>query len=133
MPHEMRLSWRSRFRIALAALIAFGFGVVAATAGVMWPLRIVAALVFLAGAAVVIDAIVMTSSWRMTASALKVPTLSSRNREITGRDDLTVELADGPLSHLVLTGPKGARSVTVNPLISGRDLRRWFDSLADEP
>ena len=132
MPHEMRLSWRSRCRIAAAILVTFGFGVVGATAGVALAFRFVAAMLFLVGAATVVDAVVLTSSWRMTASALKMPTLLSRNREITGRDDLTVELADAPVSRLVVTGSVGTRRVTVNPLISGRDLRRWFDSLAEE-
>lgn len=116
----------------VAVVITFGFGVVAATAGVGWLIRVAAAMSFLVGAAIVLDAIVLTSSWRMTESALAVPTLSSPNRQIAGRDDLTVELADGPVSRLVLTGATGARRVTVNPLLSGRDLRRWFDSLPDD-
>lgn len=127
--HELSLGWRSRVRIAVAALLTFGVGVVSATPDVAWPFRVVAALAFLLGAALCLDAVVFTSSWRFTSSALKVPTLLSRRREISGRGDLTVELR--PRSRLVITGPNGTRQERINPLISDTDLRRWFDSTPD--
>lgn len=127
----MRLSWRSRLRIALAVLVTFAVGVVAATAGAAWPVRLVAASVFVTGAAVVLDAVIFTSSWRMTASALEVPTLLGRRRQIAGRNDLTLELRDGAWSQLAVIGPGGTRLERINPLVSGHDLRRWWDSLPD--
>lgn len=129
--HELSLSWRSRVRIGVGALVTFAAGVVAATAGAGWLARSVAAVVFLVGVYTVVDAIVFTSSWRFTPAALKVPTLLSRRREIVGRDELAVELRAGPWSHLGVTGPNGTRVERINPLISGRDLRRWWNSVPD--
>lgn len=126
--HELSLGWRSRVRIGLGGFVTFAVGVLAATSGAAWPLRVVAAAGFVVGACVCVDAIVFASSWRFTASALKMPTLLSIKREVSGRDDLTVELRDGPWSQVAVTGPNGTRVERVNPLISGRDLRRWWDA-----
>jgi len=131
MSYEMRLSWRSRLRIAGAVLVTFGTGVVAATAGAAWFIRVVAALLFVIGAGLVLDAIVFTSSWRMTASVLAVPTLLGRRREIAGRGDLVVELREGAWSQLAVIGANGTRLERINPLVSGDDLRRWWDSLPE--
>lgn len=117
--------------MAAAAGVTFGFGIVAAGPEVVWLLRGLAAVLFIAGVGTCLDAIVFTSSWRMTSSALKVPTLSSRDREIVGRDDLVVALDDRAWSRLTVTGPNGTRSERINPLVSGTDLRRWWDSLPD--
>ena len=129
--HELALGWRSRLRIVGAILLTFANGVVAATAGAGWWLRVPAALVFLVGAALCLDAIVFAASWRFTPSALEVPTLLSRRRAITGRDDLVVELVDGWWSRLALTGPAGTRTERINPLVSARDLRRWWSAAPD--
>lgn len=131
MSHEMRLTWHSRLRIAIAIMVTFGSGVVAATAGAAWFVRVLAALLFVVGAGLVLDAIVFTSSWRMTASALELPTLLGRRREIVGRDDLTVELREGAWSQFAVMGPGGTRLGRINPLVSGHDLRRWWNSLPD--
>jgi hypothetical protein len=130
--HELSLSWRSRVRIALGVMATFAVGVVAATAGAPWYLRGVAVIAFLVGVYAVLDAVVFTASWRFTASALKVPTLLSRRREIAGREDLTVELRDGVWSRLGVSGPNGTRLERINPLISGTDLRRWWDAVPDD-
>ena len=131
MSHQMRLSWRSALRIVGAAVVTIGTGVIAATAGAAWFVRVVAAVPFAVGAGLVLDAIVLTTSWRMTASVLKVPTLLSRHREIAGRDGLVVELREGVWSRLALVGPGGTRLERINPLISPHDLRRWWSSLPD--
>ena len=129
--HAVALGWRSRARIALAVLVTFVVGVVAATAGVSWPVRLLAAMAFLAGAYLCLDAIVFTASWRFTPTALRIPTLRNRHREVSGRDDLTVELREGGWSRLLVIGPQGTRVERVNPLISARDLRRWWDATPD--
>ena len=116
-------------RITTGALVTFALGVVAATTGVFWPVRVVAALAFLLGCGLVLDAVVMTRSWRMTHTALKVPSLVSRRREIVGRDDLSVERAG---RSVVVRGPNGTGRVPLNPLVSGADLGRWFDALPDD-
>ncbi len=131
MSHEVRLSWRSRLRIVGAGVATFAAGAVAATAGTSWIVRIVAGLLFVVGAGLVLDAIVLASSWRMTASALEIPTLLARRRQVVGRDDLVVELRHGAWSRLAVVGPGGTRLVRINPLISGRDVRRWWDSLPE--
>lgn len=112
-------------------MVTFLVGVLAATSGAPWLVRLAAAVVFLMGTVVCLDAVVFTSTWRFTASALKIPTLLSRKREISGRDDLTVELHDGFWSSLGVSGPNGTRIERVNPLVSGRDLRRWWDTVPD--
>lgn len=129
--HELSFGWRTRVRLGLAAVVTFAAGVLAATPDASWPLRIAAAAVFVVGVYGVIDAIVFTASWRLTPSALKVPTLRSRRREIAGRDDLAVELRDGWWSQLGVTGPNGTRHERINPLVSGTDLRRWWDATPD--
>jgi hypothetical protein len=126
--HELSLTWRSRVRIAAAIVVTFAAGVVAATAGAPWYLRVVAGVVFVIGVYGVVDAIVFTSAWRFTPAALKVPTLASRKREVAGRDDLTVELRDAVWSRLGVSGPNGSHATRINPLVSGSDLRRWWDS-----
>ncbi len=122
----MSFGWSTRLRVAAGALATFALGIVAATSGVFWPIRLATAVGFVVGCVVVLDAIVMARSWRMTHSALKVPSLLSRNREIAGRDDLTVERADRAV---LVRGPNGVGRVALNPLVSSADLRRWFDEL----
>lgn len=129
--HELSLSWRSRARIAAGVLVTFAVGVVAATPGAPWYVRVVAVAAFVGGTYTVLDAMVFASSWRFTSAALKVPTLLSRRREIAGNPDLTVELRDAAWSRLAVTGPNGTRLERINPLISGRDLRRWWDAAPD--
>ncbi len=125
----MRFGWFTRLRIGLASLVTFALGVLAATSGAFWPLRLVAAAAFVAGCGFVLDALVMARSWRMTQSALKVPSLLSRNREIVGRDDLTVERDDRTV---LVRGPNGVGRVPLNPLVASSDLARWFDGLPDD-
>lgn len=129
--HELSFGWRTRVRIALAVIVTFLAGVLAATPGAFWPLRILAAVVFVVGLYGVLDAIVFTASWRFTPTALKVPTLLSRTREISGRDDLTVELHERWWSQLGVIGPNGTRLERINPLVSGTDLRRWWNATPD--
>ena len=131
MSYQLRLSWRSLLRIVVAVVVTFGTGVVAATAGAAWFLRVVAAMMFVIGAGLVLDAIVLTTSWRMTATSLEVPTLLGRRRKVAGRDGLVVELREGVWSQLALIGPGGTRLERINPLVSGHDLRRWWESLPD--
>ena len=129
--HELSFGWRTRARLALAISFTFVVGVLAATPAAFWPVRFAAAVVFVVGVYGVIDAIVFTASWRFTPSALKVPTLLSRKREISGRDDLAVELQAGWWSQLGVTGPNGTRRERINPLVSGTDLRRWWSATPD--
>lgn len=128
---ELRFGWRSRLRIAAGMAVTFFVGVVAATPTAPWWIRLPAAVGFAVGAATCLDAILFASSWRMTPTALKLPTLLSRGREVVGRDGLVVELVDGPWPNISVSGSKGRRCERVNPLVSGVDLRRWWNSLPD--
>lgn len=112
-------------------MLVFVVGVLAATSAAPWWFRVPAGAMFAAGTYACVDAMVFTASWRFTTSALKVPTLLSRTREIVGRADLSVELHDGWWSWLAIEGPGGTRRVMVNPLVSARDLRRWWNSVPD--
>jgi hypothetical protein len=89
-------------------------------------------VLFVGGAVAVLDAIVLTASWRMTSSALKIPTLVNRQREIVGRDDLSVSLGGRGFGQVVVAGAGGVRKLRVNPLVAVPDLRRWFDAMADD-
>ena len=129
--HALALGWRSRLRILGAILLTFAAGVVAATAEAGWWLRVPAAVVFVLGAALCLDAMVFATSWRFTPSSLEVPTLLSRRRAISGRTDIVVELVDGWWSRLAITGPGGTRTERVNPLVSAADLRRWWNAAPD--
>ena len=129
--HALSFGWRTRVRIAIAITITFAVAVLAATPGVPWPLLVAAAAAFVVGVYGVIDAIVFTASWRFTPSALEVPTLLSRKREIFGRDDLTVELRGRWWPRLCVTGAGGTRRERINPLVSGTDLRRWWNATPD--
>lgn len=129
--HELSFGWATRCRVVVAVVLAFVVGVLAATSAAPWWLRVPAAAMFAVGVSTCVDAMVFTASWRFTTSALKVPTLLSRTREIVGRDDLSVELHDGWWSWLSIEGSGGIRRVRVNPLVGARDLRRWWNSVPD--
>lgn len=131
MTIELTYGWRTRTRIVVVAAVTFAAGVVAATGGANPYVRVVAAVPFLLGAISMLDAVTLTSSWRMTSSALKVPTLVDRRREVSGRGDLEVSLHGRWTGAIHVEGPRGRRVVRVNPLVATRDLRRWFDAMAD--
>jgi hypothetical protein len=129
--HEISLGWRSRSRIVLAGFATFVAGILAATAGAPVVVRLPAAVLFVVGAGLVVDATVFAASWRSVPAGIEVPSLLARRRSIAGRPDLVVELREGRVSRLVVTGARGARSVRANPLVSGRDLRRWWNAIPD--
>ncbi len=126
MPVSIRHGWRTRVREVVAVVVTFAAGVVAATAG--------------AGVAVpgdrrrcvrrrgvcLVDALVLASSWRLTSPGLKIPTIVSRRREIAGDSSLVVTPAGRWVGAVVVTGERGMRALTVNPLVSPTDLRSWF-------
>ena len=131
MPITIRHGWRTRVREAIGAAIAFAGGVVAATAGAAVVPRVVGGLLFAYGAYALVDALVLGASWRLTTSGLKIPTLTSRRREIAGGPDLVVTPAGRWVGAIVVTGERGRRVITVNPLVSPHDLHRWFAEIAD--
>ena len=116
----------------IAALVAFAAGVVGATAGAGVPFRIVGGALFVVGAYLVVDAVVLASSWRLTNDGLKIPTLASRHRQIAGGSELTVVPAGIVVASMVVSGKQGWRTLRVNPLVSPSDLHRWFAAIADE-
>ncbi len=127
----IRHTWRTRAREVVAALIAFAGGVVGATAGAAVTARVVGAALFVVGAYLVLDALVLGASWRSTAGALKIPTIVSRHREISGGSGLVVSPAGHLSAAIVVSGEHGRRTLRVNPLVSPTDLRAWFARLAD--
>ena len=132
MPITIRHGWRTRVRELIAAGITFAAGVVAATAGAGVALRIAAGAIFLLGCYAVMDAVVLGPSWRLTAQGLKIPTILSRRREIAGDSSLVVTPAGRWVGAVVVSGTRGTRVMTVNPLISPTDLHRWFEDIADD-
>lgn len=132
MTIDIRLGWRTRVREAVAALVTFSAGVVAATDGAAVVPRLIGGVLFVAGAYSVVDALVLTSSWRLVPQGLKIPTIISRRREISGDSGLVVTPAGRWVGAVAVTGERGMRVITVNPLISPTDLRRWFGEIADD-
>lgn len=131
MPITIRHGWRTRGRELVAALVTFGAGVVAATAGAGLVPRIVGGVLFVAGTYALVDVIVLGASWRVTAIGMKIPTIASRKREIAGGTELVVTPAGRFVGAIVVTGERGTRTITVNPLLSPFDLHRWFADIAD--
>lgn len=128
----IRHTWRTRVREAVVAVTAFAGGVVGATAGAGVSVRIVGGVMFVVGAYLLLDAVVLASSWRLTNSSLKIPTLASRHREISGGSELVVVPAGRVVGAMVVSGKHGARTVRVNPLVSPTDLHAWFTAIADD-
>jgi len=132
MPISIRHGWRTRVRELIATGITFAAGVVAATAGAGVAIRIVGGVLFLVGAYAVVDALVLASSWRLTSQGLKIPTIVSRRREISGGSSLVVTPAGRWVGAVVVSGERGTRVMTVNPLVSPTDLHAWFEQIADD-
>lgn len=132
MPIIVRHGWRTRVREAAAVVVTFAAGVVAATAGAGIAFRVLGGVLFVVGAYAVVDALVLASSWRLTATGLKIPTVLSRRREVSGDSSLVVTPAGRWVGAVVVTGDRGVRAITVNPLVSPTDLRRWFAAIADD-
>lgn len=132
MPVTIRHGWRTRAREFAALIVTFSAGVVAATAGAAIIPRVVAGLVFALGVYALMDALVLAASWRLTGTGLKIPTIASRRREIAGDSSLVVTPAGRWVGAVVVTGERGVRTLTVNPLVSPTDLQRWFAEIADE-
>ena len=112
--------------------MTFAAGVVAATAGAGVAVRVIAGALFLFGTYLVLDAVVLAASWRLTADGLKIPTLASRRRQIPVGSDLVVTPTGRWFGMLVISGPRGARTLRVNPLVNPADLHAWFATIADD-
>jgi hypothetical protein len=132
MPVTIRHGWRTRVRELIAATATFAAGVVAASAGAGIAVRTVGAVLFVGGTYLVLDGLVLASSWRLTPRAMRIPTIISRRREISGDSGLIVTPAGRWVGAVVVSGERGRRVMTVNPLVSPTDLRRWFAEIADD-
>jgi len=128
---SIRHTWRTRAREVASALIAFAGGVVAATAGAAVMPRIVGAVLFAVGMYLLVDALVLGASWRLTGDALKIPTVASRHRQISGGSGLVVSPGGNWFGSILVSGEQGTRTLRVNPLVSPVDLRAWFAEIAD--
>lgn len=130
-PVQIRHSWRTRLREVAAAFATFAAGVVAATAGAGVAIRVVGAVLFLVGTYLLLDAVVLAASWRLTAEALKIPTLASRRRMIPVGSELVVTPTGRWFGTIVVSGQRGARTLRVNQLVHPSDLHSWFATIAD--
>lgn len=130
---QIRHGWRTRVREVVVAFVTFACGVVAATAGASVAIRVVAGGLFVVGVYLVLDAVVLAASWRLTPGALKIPTLASRHRQIPVGSDLVVTPTGRWSATIVISGPRGARTLRVNPLVHPADLHAWFDTITDDP
>ena len=127
----LRLSWRTWSRWALALVVTFAIGVVAATDSVAWYVRLLTLVGFLAGLVVTLDVLVFVRTWDVDGQRWWVPRLTSRGRVIPVDDQRVVELRHTYPPRLRITGSKGERDLVMNPLVSVRDLDRWFDRIAE--
>lgn len=117
-------------KAAVASVATFAAGATSLTAGVAWAVRLPAVVLFVVGLYWLLDLIVFTSSWRATADAVKIPTLAQRRRQVSGTD-LTVEFVARRFSAIRISGSNGERDLMTNPIVSDRDVRRWFERMAD--
>jgi hypothetical protein len=117
----------------LAVFVTFACGVVAATADAAVVVRIIAGALFLFGVYLLLDAVVLAASWRLTSDALKIPTLASRQRQVPVGADLVVTPTGQWFGTIVISGERGARTLRVNPLVHPADLHAWFADIAGEP
>lgn len=129
-PITLELSWRSWAKAGFAVVPTIAAGATGLTAGAPWIMRVPALLMFALGVYWLVDVIIFTSSWRATAGAVKIPTLARRHREVSG-SDLTVEFVARRHSAIRISGPKGSRDLMTNPIVSDRDVRRWFERIGD--
>ena len=127
----LRLSWRTWLRWALAVAVTFAIGVLAATDSAAWYVRLVALAGFLAGLVLSLDVLVFIRTWDVDGQRWWVPRLTSRGRVIPVDDQRVVELRHTYPARLRVSGSKGERDLVMNPLVSVRDLDRWFDRIAD--
>jgi hypothetical protein len=126
----LRLSWRTWARWTLALIVTFAIGVVAATDSAAWYARLVALVGFLVGLALTLDVVVFVRTWDVDGQRWWVPRLTSRGRVIPVDDQRVVELRHTYPARLRIVGSKGKRDLVMNPLVSARDLDRWFDRIA---
>lgn len=126
----VRLSWRTWLRWAVALLVTLAIGVLAATDDVPWYARTLAVVVSLAGVVLVVDVVVFIRTWDVDGQRWWVPRLTSRGRIIPVDDRRVIELRRTYPARLRIIGDQGARDLVLNPLVSIRDLDRWFDRIA---
>jgi hypothetical protein len=127
----LRLSWRTWLRWIAVVVVTFVIGVLAATDSLAWYLRLVAAVAFLVGLAALLDVAVFIRTWDVDGQRWWVPRLLARGRIIPVDDRRVVELRHTVPARLRISGSKGSRELVLNPLVSVRDLDRWFDEIAD--
>lgn len=126
----LRLSWRTWLRWVCAVVLGFSGGVVALADDAAWYARIVGLVVFGVLVALALDVVVFARSWDVDGRRWWVPTLLSRGRIIPVDQQRVVELRHTYPARLRISGDQGARDVALNPLVSVRDLDRWFDEIA---
>jgi hypothetical protein len=74
---------------------------------------------------------VFVRTWDVDGQRWWVPRLTSRGRVIPVDDQRVVELRHTYPPRLRIIGSKGERDLVMNPLVSVRDLDRWFDRIAE--
>ncbi len=129
-PIALRLSWRTWLRWLAALALTLAVGILAATDSVPWYFRIVAVFGFLGGMVVLLDVALFIRTWDVDGQRWWVPRLTSRGRIIPVDDRRVVELHHTYPARLRISGDKGQRDLVMNPLVSVRDLDRWFDRIA---
>ncbi len=126
----LRLSWRTWTRWIAVLFVTFSVGVLAATDAAPWYLRIICAAGIVAGMVVLLDVVVFIRAWDVDGQRWWVPRLTARGRVIPVDDQRVVELRHTFPARLRISGSKGTRDLVLNPLVSVRDLDRWFDEIA---
>jgi hypothetical protein len=129
-PIRLRPSWRTWLRWSILLVVTLAIGVLAATDSVAWYLRLLFAVAFVVGAALALDAVVLLRAWEVDGIRWWIPNLAARARIIPVDEQRVVELVHTYPARLRITGSKGSRDVVVSPIVSYRDLDRWFDVIA---
>jgi hypothetical protein len=129
-PVPLRLTWRTRLRWLALVALTLSVGLVALTAGVLWFARLACGLFFLAGTALVLDAMVYVRTWEVDGRRWWIPSLWARARIIPVDDQRVVEVVGTLPARFRITGSKGSRDVLLSPVLSRHDVDLWFDRIA---
>jgi hypothetical protein len=134
LPRAMVLGWRTWVRAGWHSAFFVLCAILAAIADMPWWLRLAAAAFAVAGVVSLIDLLGFTRRWSIDASGVHVPSVLRRTRRIDLSSGGEVTLLLGRVRALRSAGTRpggGDQIVSINALVSGRDVRVWFDANAE--
>ncbi len=132
VPRTLRLGWRTWLRVAWhGAFFALCLILLVVPDVPVW-IKVVAALFALGGAASTADLMLFSRRWTIHPDGYELPSLFHRSRRLmtaTGADPV---LLLGRVRAIRIEAEASKPTlVGVNAMVSGRDVRVWFDSFGE--